>query len=241
MSSEIPLPQTDKPEVRVEDGQIINERSPLIGMLGNSLINERVSAHVATHDLDTGLLNKLGARLKIQDLMNQDKTFGLVFIDLDAFKRVNDELGHGAGDELLARFGAHLNTHDFFKRKGEFVAHEKEVEEVSNFDDGTTAKHSRWGGDEFLVVVNLDDQDEQHSGRHDELTPEQRMEEQMEYIRTIFAEFVDTQPEEIKAQGFNISIGSAVFKPGDEKNPLSLIKRADDSMYEDKQSHNGAR
>lgn len=55
-----------------------------------------------------------------------------VMIDLDYFKVINDTYGHGAGDNVLQRFGALLR--DFFR---------------VHMDDILV----RWGGEEFLVII----------------------------------------------------------------------------------------
>ncbi len=60
--------------------------------------------HQATHDHTTGLLNRQGVDELLAPLLDHDRTNqrAVLFCDLDNFKRVNDSLGHDAGDELLA-------------------------------------------------------------------------------------------------------------------------------------------
>jgi diguanylate cyclase (GGDEF)-like protein len=55
----------------------------------------------------------------------------LLYIDIDHFKAINDQLGHKTGDEVLKTVGAILNE---LTRKGDYVF--------------------RWGGDEFLVLLS---------------------------------------------------------------------------------------
>jgi diguanylate cyclase (GGDEF)-like protein/PAS domain S-box-containing protein len=67
---------------------------------------------LAEHDLLTGLANRAHfdrelARL-ISDAASRNRTCGLMFIDLDGFKRVNDRLGHACGDDLLTEIGRRL-------------------------------------------------------------------------------------------------------------------------------------
>ncbi len=68
-----------------------------------------------------------------QEIARSDRTqepFGLVFLDLDKFKRVNDEFGHEAGNQVLAAVGRELMR---LVRKTDVAA--------------------RYGGDEFVVVL----------------------------------------------------------------------------------------
>ncbi|MER2492501.1 diguanylate cyclase domain-containing protein [Catenovulum sediminis] len=88
--------------------------------------------HLATHDSLTQLHNRVSLLQEIETLYNTDKisSSALLFIDLDKFKYINDNLGHHIGDELLKIVGKRLlNT----TRSSDIVA--------------------RIGGDEFVVIL----------------------------------------------------------------------------------------
>jgi len=89
-------------------------------------------AHRATHDELTGLFNRAGLWQQAQQLLTRRPDAGLtiMFIDLDRFKLINDSLGHGTGDELLAVFAHRLTA---VVRPEDVVA--------------------RFGGDEFIVLM----------------------------------------------------------------------------------------
>ena len=95
---------------------------------------------LATHDELTGLIN----RRRMLELMHTEKHrtvrsgrgFCLAMIDIDHFKRVNDRLGHVAGDDVLARVA------------GAIAAGLRETDVVA-----------RWGGEEFLVMFTDTDED----------------------------------------------------------------------------------
>lgn len=77
-------------------------------------LEETVDAlqETASRDPLTGLLNRgrfvelLGDAIEIAG--TSDSRFGVLFMDLDGFKPVNDQFGHGAGDELLRQVGSRL-------------------------------------------------------------------------------------------------------------------------------------
>jgi diguanylate cyclase (GGDEF)-like protein/PAS domain S-box-containing protein len=84
---------------------------------------------LAYHDPLTGLANRMHFDAELRTAVATEPAVGLLFIDLDEFKLVNDTLGHAAGDELLRAAGGRL---------------------VSAARDGLAGRH---GGDEFLVLV----------------------------------------------------------------------------------------
>ena len=87
--------------------------------------------HKASHDALTGVLNRVGFRQHIDDLLGSGQTdMGLIYVDLDEFKHVNDTYGHETGDELLRK-----------------AAHR--LESSARGDDGV----ARLGGDEFAIVL----------------------------------------------------------------------------------------
>lgn len=91
---------------------------------------EQVIRHLAYHDYLTGLPNRLSLRERLENVLAAAEPgyqLGLLLIDLDGFKQVNDTLGHTAGDEFLRLMAARLAevtpAHGFLARMGgdEFV------------------------------------------------------------------------------------------------------------------------
>jgi diguanylate cyclase (GGDEF)-like protein/PAS domain S-box-containing protein len=67
----------------------------------------------ATHDQTTGLLNRQGVNELLAPLLDgsgDTDQLAVLFCDLDNFKRVNDSLGHDAGDELLVTLAQRLTN-----------------------------------------------------------------------------------------------------------------------------------
>lgn len=87
---------------------------------------QRELNHMAYHDALTGLANRhlLEEQLAIEleQAEKQGQSVGLIFIDLDGFKLVNDTLGHAAGDRLLqivsTRIRETIRRHDLAVRLG---------------------------------------------------------------------------------------------------------------------------
>jgi diguanylate cyclase (GGDEF)-like protein/PAS domain S-box-containing protein len=92
---------------------------------------EEALLRMASHDALTGLPNRLLLQDRLAQAIAQAqrarKQVGVMFVDLDRFKHVNDSLGHEAGDRLIVeiarRLGAVLRESDTVARQGgdEFV------------------------------------------------------------------------------------------------------------------------
>jgi diguanylate cyclase (GGDEF)-like protein len=99
--------------------------------LSESLAREEA---LATRDGLTGLPNRRAltdiARVELSRAARARTSVGLIVMDLDHFKRINDEFGHAAGDKALQQVA--------------------EVLQKSKRDYDYTG---RWGGEEFLVVL----------------------------------------------------------------------------------------
>lgn len=75
---------------------------------------------LATHDQLTGLFNRRAFEEKIEHMLQSEKTFSLLYVDLDQFKIVNDTAGHLAGDGLLQQLSSVIqdNIRHCFARLG---------------------------------------------------------------------------------------------------------------------------
>lgn len=156
--------------------------------------------HLAHHDALTDLPNRtlLESRLN-QALKRADrhkKQVALLFLDLDGFKRINDSLGHSAGDRVLIDIAVRLS-------------HAIREEDVL----------ARFGGDEFVVLIENLHQPEQASLIARQL------------LKTI------AQSLELDGQTINLSasIGIAVA-PNHGQESHELIQNADTAMYRAKAS-----
>jgi diguanylate cyclase (GGDEF)-like protein len=105
------------------------------------------------HDVLTGLPNRVqfGARLDAVCAAPGSGTHAVLFIDLDGFKSINDELGHDAGDAALKvaaqRLRHALATEDFVARLGgdEFVVLCRDI---------INAEAARAIGERLLIAVS---------------------------------------------------------------------------------------
>lgn len=88
-------------------------------------------------DALTELLNRRGMQEQLDNqwqlLQRERRRFGLVWLDLDHFKQINDRYGHKAGDQVLLSVAEQLRK---LLRGYDYAA--------------------RWGGDEFLLLIQTD-------------------------------------------------------------------------------------
>ena len=89
-------------------------------------------AHLTFHDGLTGLPNRAYVEERAREALEQsgERVAGVIFLDLDGFTAVNDLVGHGAGDLVLAQAARRLRA-------------------VVPAQDTV----ARWGGDEFAVLL----------------------------------------------------------------------------------------
>jgi len=134
-----PLEQLAKGEI---DVHVSGEGDEEIVAIANAL-NTTIKAlksrdeelrKLANYDSLTGLLNKhnfnIQLKQEVQRTMDENDSSALLFIDLDQFKHVNDNLGHAAGDRLL-----------------------KQVADLLKNRIRTDDVIARFGGDEFTIIA----------------------------------------------------------------------------------------
>lgn len=165
---------------------------------------------LAFSDSLTGLANRAALKLQLERAIQRTgrtgRTIGILFIDLDNFKRVNDTLGHTAGDRLL-RIVADLLVG--LLRQSDVVAR-------NSHDEPPTV--SRLGGDEFTILL------EDLSNSSDASRVAERVLEAI--ARPILVEGHDIWT--------TASVGIAIW-PQDGPDLESLLRNADAAMYHAKE------
>lgn len=175
----------------------------------------QVLDHQASHDVLTDLPNRILFLDRLEQFIarprSKDSMIATILIDLDNFKRINDSLGHKAGDQLIRDIGVELqnefksedlNTH-YGIRPGQITL-------------------SRLGGDEFGILLD--------SVRAIDLVA--RFVQHI--VRRIGHEY-DVMGHKVFV---SCSIGVSLF-PHDGVDTETLIRSADAAMYESKQQGHG--
>lgn len=137
------LRPVELPDGRGEMGRLIRHYQGMADAIREqtrdleSKVRERTEAlhRLARKDPLTGLINRRGMDELLDDHVQRARhsgdPFGVIYLDLDHFKPLNDNHGHAAGDEALSRVADKL--------RGVL---------------GPEDRVARWGGDEFLVLLS---------------------------------------------------------------------------------------
>ena len=100
---------------------------------------------VAHFDPLTNLINRRGFNQifaeKLTDCATRGGKLAVMFLDIDHFKRINDSLGHDAGDDLLKTIANQIKS------------------AARSYEDVV----ARFGGDEFCILINIHERDEAQS------------------------------------------------------------------------------
>ena len=175
-----------------------------LAALALEITDDAVSQHDlrrrAEIDSLTGTFNRRAGETMLESAFEHAQQGRLplstLFIDLDHFKRINDEFGHPVGDECLRLLAECLRR----QLRGEDVV-------------------SRYGGEEFLVLLPGQSQDQARKIA-------ERIREAVGALRV---------KHETGLAKFTVSIGVAARK-GDEGAANELIERADRAMYQAKRN-----
>ncbi len=162
---------------------------------------------LAFYDSVTGLGNRTlfreCLRRSLARAQRRGQSVAVLFLDVDRFKRINDTLGHPAGDDLLKEVARRLEG---CVRQADVVAR----------DPGDGAEHcvSRQGGDEFTILLGDLDDPYQATGV-------------ARRVIDLLSRPIQVRGQEVVVTG---SLGISLF-PGDGSDPDTLIKNADTAMY----------
>jgi diguanylate cyclase (GGDEF)-like protein len=121
-------PELDEEPFNDRDAEFLGAVASVLGSAADRFATEREIRYRSTHDALTDLPNRAWLLDRLPRTINKHRT-GVVFVDLDGFKNVNDTYGHQAGDQLLREIARRLRA---AVRPGDTVA--------------------RLAGDEFAVL-----------------------------------------------------------------------------------------
>lgn len=127
---------------------IINSKTAIQTIILNEQLKEEIQKYsdaqsrieyLAYHDHLTGIWNRRYIETHLEKLEALGKRFGVLLVDINHFKRINDTYGHRCGDQLLINFTQNLlknlQYHDFLGRYGgdEFIIIYQELHGYESF------------------------------------------------------------------------------------------------------------
>lgn len=189
----------------------------LIGMFALSVIVVRIMLkiiekpmYLAFHDRLTGLKNRAAFENEINTLFGKrQKKFGILLLDFDHFKSINDTLGHDSGDLFLKFIATYIQkqlpTNTFF---------------------------ARFGGDEFTIILkDIQDEKELESVANQLVGA---FNEPLSVNYTNHSDLLEKGFEMMQSKNITVSIGGAIF-PTDGDDLDTLYKKADLALYYSKE------
>jgi diguanylate cyclase (GGDEF)-like protein/PAS domain S-box-containing protein len=162
-------------------------------------------SELAFEDALTGLANRRRLEQDLERALAQAKRrggrLGLLFIDIDDLKQINDTHGHAAGDDLMRQVAERLSDH---VRQGDSLARGDESSDVLG----------RHGGDEFLLLLA-------------DLESEKALWRVEARLRRALQEPLSIDHKRVRVSA---SFGGSVY-PDDGETVEELLRRADEAMY----------
>ncbi len=186
--------------IHAPDGTVIGAVELFVDISSSLALRQQVQEleQIALFDNLTEVGNRRYTHMNLHARFNEKKRygwdFGLVFIDIDRFKLINDRYGHPVGDRVLKMVAKTLSSN------------------IRSFDSV-----SRWGGDEFVIILVHVDPEALFS-----LTDKLR--------RLVSQSAFSENNEQIHA---TISVGATLVR--DDDTPDTLLQRADALLYRSKQ------
>ncbi len=179
----------------------------------NDHLHYRAMTDMLTKLLNRQELLKLTDDLILEAQKDTGKSFSILFLDLDNFKKYNDNFSHDIGDFVL-------------KNISELIQNNVRAMDVS----------ARYGGDEFVIIIN-------HSEMAAAIATAERILIKIQEVNGYAAEIGELLGEEVKiekADQISCSIGVVHYSSDlDVKNAEELMTLADDMMYQAKKAGKG--
>ncbi len=169
---------------------------------------------LAYFDTLTGLPNRgmfsKEVKIQIERAKRTGSKLSLLYIDLDRFKRINDTLGHSAGDELLSSVA---------KRLERCCRRRDRTRDSTEETPKTDVRISRIGGDEFAILLT------EVEGPETAMTVAERI------LEELMVPFSHAGHQFVVSPSIGISL-----MPDDGESLEDLLKNADTAMYQAKQN-----